>query len=165
MLTADHPTLALLADTLAATRPTPGATRRQEAEAIAGLLGHAMSATGYRLIRVDAVPTDPAAPAPTKYEQAVADVAVQVAHHDDDWQGDVPSEDCFAFAEQLVTLVLPDDEVLLMGAREAAEELGVQVPNLRATAGLPAPVAELKSGPVFWAHDIKALAARRRKED
>lgn len=164
MLTAEHPALALFADTLAATRPTPGASRRQEADTIAGLLGHAMSATGYRLVRVEAVPTDPAAPAPTKYEQDVARVAELVARHDEDWEGASPSEDAFAFAEQIVEVVLPAADALLMGASEAAQALGVKVPNLRSTAGLPEPIITLKSGPVWWAHDINALALRRQED-
>lgn len=49
----------------------------------------------------------------------------------------------------------------LMGAREAAECLGVKVPNLRKVAGLPDPDREIASGPVWAASKIKALARQR----
>lgn len=49
----------------------------------------------------------------------------------------------------------------LMGAREAAAELGVRVPNLRKVDGLPEPAWTLASGPVWPASEIRALARRR----
>lgn len=50
----------------------------------------------------------------------------------------------------------------LMGAAEAAAELGVKVQNLRKVRGLPAPRQYLASGPVWAADDIKPFAAKRR---
>jgi hypothetical protein len=49
----------------------------------------------------------------------------------------------------------------LMGAREAAERLGVLTPNLHKVPGLPKPVQRLASGPVWRASDIHALARKR----
>lgn len=55
----------------------------------------------------------------------------------------------------------------LMGAREAAEVLGVKRPNLRTLVGIPEPVQELASGPVWLASDIREFAQERerRKHD
>ncbi len=49
----------------------------------------------------------------------------------------------------------------LMGAKEAAAALGVKVPNLRRTSGVPEPVQELASGPLWVAAQIRALARER----
>lgn len=59
----------------------------------------------------------------------------------------------------------PGEALELMGSREASELLGVKTPNLRKLAGLPAPLAELKSGPVWDGSAIRALAERRRGEE
>lgn len=58
--------------------------------------------------------------------------------------------------------IFPDTE--LMGAAEAAEELGVRSPNLRKVQGLPEPFGRVRSGPFWIADDIRALKARRQRE-
>lgn len=55
-----------------------------------------------------------------------------------------------------------DDWQELVGAAEACEILGVRSSNLRKIAGLPEPVQTLRSGPLWIAADIRALAERRK---
>jgi hypothetical protein len=49
----------------------------------------------------------------------------------------------------------------LMGVSEAAECLGVTTSNLKAVAGLPEPVYELRAGRFYIADEIRALRDRR----
>jgi len=49
----------------------------------------------------------------------------------------------------------------LMGAAEAAEALGVRVPNLGQVAGLPRPVARLRCGNIYLAREITDFATAR----
>jgi hypothetical protein len=55
------------------------------------------------------------------------------------------------------------DEPKLMGAREAAEHLGVHQTNLRVVKGLPEPYAKVAATTLYRASDIHALAVARRK--
>lgn len=53
----------------------------------------------------------------------------------------------------------------LMGSAEACAALGTRSSNLRQLAGLPAPLAQLKSGPVWTADAIEGYAASRRAQE
>jgi len=55
------------------------------------------------------------------------------------------------------------DEPKLMGAREAAEHLGVHQTNLRVVKGLPEPYAKVAATTLYRASDIHSLAFARRK--
>jgi hypothetical protein len=55
------------------------------------------------------------------------------------------------------------DEPKLMGAREAAEHLGVHQTNLRVVKGLPEPYAKVAATTLYRTSDIHALAFARRK--
>ncbi len=52
----------------------------------------------------------------------------------------------------------------LMGSKEVCEALGVKSGNLRKVKGLPAPLQELASGPVWEAEGIRRLARQRQEE-
>jgi hypothetical protein len=49
----------------------------------------------------------------------------------------------------------------LMGAAEAADELGVRQQNLRTVAGLPAPYGRVRATTLWRADEIRRLAKRR----
>jgi hypothetical protein len=53
------------------------------------------------------------------------------------------------------------DEPELMGAQEAARTLGVQQPNLRTVAGLPAPYDKVAATTLWRADEIRSLAWKR----
>lgn len=71
---------------------------------------------------------------------------------------------------QVIVGALPDPEggfdeprvPPLAGFAEAAEILGVSTSNLQKVAGLPEPVARLKSGSVWLVSDLRALARKRK---
>lgn len=100
---------------------------------------------------------------PAEWDALLKDVGDCLAGEDD-------ARDAFELLAELHDAIGDSVEDLarevpaLMGAREAAEELGVKTPNLRKVAGLPDPEQELASGPVWRASDIRALARRRRQK-
>jgi len=55
------------------------------------------------------------------------------------------------------------DEPELMGAQEAARTLGVQQPNLRTVAGLPAPYSRVAATTLWRADEIRSLAWKRQQ--
>lgn len=56
-------------------------------------------------------------------------------------------------------------EPRLLGAREAAEVLGVSQTNLRVVRGLPEPYDKIRATTLWRADDIEALARKRRRAD
>jgi hypothetical protein len=60
----------------------------------------------------------------------------------------------------LVRAILGDDG--LMGAIEAADELGVKQPNLRPIPGLPTAIQTLRCGSIWLADEVQPFAAQRR---
>lgn len=57
-----------------------------------------------------------------------------------------------------------EHEPLLMGAAEAAGELGVRQANLRVLSGLPKPYGKVRATTLWRSNEIKALARKRRYE-